>query len=134
MGELSESNRITHIRIAEPYRPTSPKLQSLTLHNIDVLFRQQRKLLDLLKNRNDHQIILKRLVLQSCRVPTVEYKSGLKALVGRVTWDNVTEVGSDYESETDETDSEEFDGRSLGLWGKLVLLYRLGTLHRYECP
>jgi len=90
--------------------------------------------LDLLKNRNDHQIILKRLVLQSCRVPTVEYKSGLKALVGRVTWDNVTEVGSDYESETDETDSEEFDGRSLGLWGKLVLLYRLGTLHRYECP
>jgi len=120
--------------IAEPYRPTAPKLQSLTLHNIDVLFGQQRKLLDLLKNRNDHQIILKRLVLQSCRVPTVEYKSNLKALVGRVTWDNVTEVGSDYESETDETDSEEFDGRPLGLWGKLVLLYRLGTLHRYEGP
>jgi len=58
---------------------------------------------------------LKKLALRSCHVSTIAYKTDLKGLVGRVTWDNVTEMGFDYESELDETDSEEFD--YLGYWG-----------------
>jgi len=57
---------------------------------------------------------LKKLALRSCRVSTIEYKTDLKGLVERITWDNVTEMGSNCESELDETDSE-FDG--LGYWG-----------------
>jgi len=102
------------MHVAEQYGPPAPKLQSLTLHGVDVFSGQQQNLLDVLKRRRNHQMGLKKLALWSCRVSTIAYKTDLRGLVGRVIWDNVTEMGLDYELELDETDSEEFD--YLGYW------------------
>jgi len=58
---------------------------------------------------------LKTLALRSCHVSTPDYEADLKGLVGKITWDSVMHVCSDNESETEETDSDEFDG--FGYWG-----------------
>jgi hypothetical protein len=86
-------------------QPTAPKLQSLTLRNLDILFRAPRKLLDTLDGRSGHRVGLESLVIQSCRVTTGEYEEDLRDRVEKVTWENVEEMGSDY----DGTDSDGLD-------------------------
>jgi len=72
--------------------------------------------------RNRHNVGLKRLVIQSCRAPSKKCKADLKTLVKKVTWDDVMEMGSDYdeteteiEEDTYESDSDEF--YDFGYWG-----------------
>jgi len=59
--------------------------------------------LGVLKGRRDCNVGLKKLVIQSCRVHKVEWRSKLKELVKEVKWDNVEVVGSDY-GDTDDDD------------------------------
>jgi hypothetical protein len=84
----------------------------LTFHNIDVLSRVHQKLLDTLKRRSDHDVGLESLAVQSCRVVTNDYETDLMDRVKKVTWEDVEEVGSDYdgtETEEEETDSDYSD-------------------------
>lgn len=80
----------------------------MTLSHVDVLFESDQKLLDVLKERRDHNIGPQKLVVRSCRVHKVEYESRLKRLVKKVKWDNVTVVGSDYELTEDDLDSDDY--------------------------
>lgn len=63
-------------------------------------------MLDVLKGRRDRDVGLKKLVVRSCRVHKVEYKSELRELVEKVKWDNTIAVGSDYEGTDDSLDTE----------------------------
>ena len=73
-----------------------------------------RDLLAFLKERRGKNVGLKRLVVESCRVHTIEEEFG--ELVEEVKWINPEEMGSDYEGSdevdpdemySDETDSDE---------------------------
>jgi len=100
---------ITHMRTVKPDQPIVPKLKSLSLLNVYLLEQQHNGLLDVLKARRAHDIGLKSLVVRSCHVHTLEYEKELKGLVKKVTWEDVTEMDSEYvETETEEeTDSED---------------------------
>ena len=82
---------VTHIRVstAEPYLPSAPKLQSLSLRDLEIPPGRDRKLLNFLRGRLNHHIGLKSLVIQLCRVPTGGYREELKDLVEEVTWAGV---------------------------------------------
>jgi hypothetical protein len=91
----------------EPEEPTVPKLQLLVLYNLRILPKPQRKLLDTLERRSDHDVGLGSLVVQDCQVAASEYEADLRDRVKDVTWKGVVEV--DYETETEGTDSDESD-------------------------
>jgi len=98
---------------ANPDQPIIPKLKSLSFQNISLFYSLHQKLLEVLEERRHHDVGLKGLVLRSCRVPSDRCKADLKGLVKKVTWDNMMEMGSDYEvtgteEETEETDSDGF--------------------------
>lgn len=65
--------------------------------------------MSLLKERRDGNVGLKKLVIQSCRVHNLEYRSKLAELVNEVKWDDVEVVGSDYEGTDDELEDESED-------------------------
>ena len=74
----------------------------------------QQKLLDTLQRRSEHRIGLKSLVVHSCRVTTSEYAANFRDQVKEVTWEDVDEMGSDFdgtepEEEPDYDDSDESD-------------------------
>jgi len=70
-----------------------PKLESLTLSHLDILFGYEETLLDVLKERRNRNVGLKKLAVQSCRVHKDEYKSKIRNLVKKVKWDNVEVMG-----------------------------------------
>jgi hypothetical protein len=94
-GELPESCFVTHTCTVKPYRPAAPKLQSLSLRNLNILINQNQKLFEVLERRFNDRIGLKSLTVQSCSVPTSEHREGLDDLVEEVTWD-VEEMGQGY--------------------------------------
>ena len=94
--------RFTHAHTGEQDQQIFPKLESLTLSDLDILFGYDEKLLGVLKGRRDCNIGLKKLFIHSCRVHRVEWKSELKKLVKGVKWQNVEAVGVDYEDTDDD--------------------------------
>jgi hypothetical protein len=74
-----------------------PKLVSLTLSHVDILYGSEEKLLDFLKGRVRLTGGLRKLVIRSCRVHEVGLESQLRDLVNSIKWDNVTAVGRDYQ-------------------------------------
>jgi hypothetical protein len=91
------------MRTVKQDQQTTPKLHSLTLRDLDVLLTAQQKLLDTLEKRSKHHVGLKSLVVHSCRVTTNEYAANLRTRVKKVTYEDVEEMGSDF----DGTDTEE---------------------------
>ena len=80
----------------------------MTLSNLDILFDLKQKLPDTLAQRRERGVGLEGLVIQSCRVHSDGEEAKLKELVGKVAWEDVTEMGSDYEaSEESEDDTPE---------------------------
>ena len=88
--------------------PIAPKLKSLSCRNVDLLYKTHRKLLDALRWRHDHGVGLESLNLQSCRVPTDEYKTDLEDVVEEVVWDDVTEMGSEYTPDNEHGWTDEY--------------------------
>lgn len=101
-GQLPKLFSTTHMCTVKSDQPTAPKLQSLTLRNLDILFEVHHKLLDTLDRRSGHRVGLESLVIYSCRVTTGEYEEDLRDRVEKVTWEYVEEMGLDY----DGTDSD----------------------------
>ena len=64
-----------------------------------------------MEGRRDHHIGLESLALQLCSVTTVELREDLEDLVENVTWNDVSEMGSDYEEteSEDETDPGDYE-------------------------
>lgn len=102
------------MRTGEPDQIITPKLKSLSFCNVHFLYDSLRKLLAILEDRRAHDVGLKSLVLRSCTVPTLEYKTELAGLVEKLTWEHVGEMESDY-SETDTEDESDFDD-DYGYW------------------
>jgi len=99
---VTKPSQLTHARTAEPDQRVFPKLESLTLSYLDILFGHEEKLLAVLKGRRDCNIGLKNLVIQSCRVHKVELRSKLRKLVKEVKWVNVNMVELDCEDTDDD--------------------------------
>jgi hypothetical protein len=99
------------MRTVKPNQQITPKLQSLTLRDLDVLLTVQHQLLDTLEKRSRHHVGLKNLVVHSCRVTTSEYAVDLRDRVKKVTWENVEEMGSDFDGTEPEVepDYDDFD-------------------------
>lgn len=91
----------------------APKLKSLSCRNVDLLYKTRRKLLEALQERRDYGVGLETLVIQSCRVPTVEYKKDLEDFVEEVVWDDVTEMGSEYTSDNEDGWTDKHAERAL---------------------
>ena len=96
---------LTHLCTAKLDQPTVPKLESLSLHNVDLRLESHDKLLGILRERCTHDVGLESLVLQSCYVPTLGYRKELEGLVKEITWDDVVESDDEMDSE-EETDSD----------------------------
>jgi len=104
--------RFTHACIANPYQQPLPKLESLTLADLDILFDSEEELLNVLKWRRDCNVGLRKLVVRSCRVHRAQYVSNLRELVKEVKWDNVEVVGWGHGDTEDETDTDELEDES----------------------
>jgi len=105
------------MRTVKPDQLIVPKLKSLSLLNVYLFERQHNELLGVLKERGTHDVGLKSLVVRSCQVYTLEYEKELKGLVKKVTWEDVTEMGSDYdETETEEETNSEDEYYGFGYW------------------
>ena len=101
--KLPNSRPILHTQRDKPHPPVAPKLQSLSLNNLDMLSGRDQQLFDVLEQRFNNRIGLKGLVVQTCRVLTVGYRRDLESVVEEITWKGVTEMGWDYEgSELDD--------------------------------
>ena len=86
-----------------------PKLESLALSHLDLLFDVEGDLLDVLEERHHFHIGLKKLVIQSCRVHEGAYRSKLRKLVKMVKWNNVEVVGRDYGRSDDDVNTGELE-------------------------
>ena len=95
------------MRAAKLDQPITPKLESLSFHYLDLFFDSQNKLLDMLKERLTHGIGLKSLAIRMCNVHTLECEEELEDLVREVTWENVREIRSEYDTESEETGLED---------------------------
>ena len=81
----------------KPGHQPVPKLESLTLSNLDFLHGAEGDLLEALQGRLDCNIGLKWLVFDWCRVHHSHGSAaGFNKLVEEVEWNNVEEMGSDY--------------------------------------
>lgn len=89
---LLKSHQIPHKPTVEPYPPTAPKLQSLSLSNLDILLRLNEQLFNVLYQRFNNYIGLKSLVIRACRVPTAEYGGDLESLVEEITLEGVVDI------------------------------------------
>ena len=97
---------------AEPYQQTLPKLELLTLSDLDILFDCEEDLLGVLRGRRNCNVGLKRLIIRSCRVHKAEYASKLREIVKEVKWDDVEVVGSGHGDTEDDTDTDELEDES----------------------
>ena len=95
--------RITYTPVDEPDQHPVPKLESLTLSHLGP-FDPDGQLLDVLQERHDHNLGLKKLVVQSCRVYEVEDEVRYGELVEEVKWNDVIVV--DQQSDDSESDGE----------------------------
>ena len=97
---LPRAYRLTFTHIDDPHQCPSPKLESLTLSDLNIFFSREQKLLDLLEERHG----LKMVGVQSCRVH--DFEDELRELVEEVEWDNVIVEGpgSDQSSDADSDD------------------------------
>ena len=86
--------------IDEPHQRSAPNLESLTLSHIDISGLEQ-ELLDILKERRDYNLGLRKLVVQSCQVGKIEIESKFRELVKEVKWDNVTSLDTSSETDSD---------------------------------
>jgi len=89
-------------------RLVAPKLVALLIRNANIHYKLHNKLLDILKERRTRGVSLGALSIWWCRVPALECKNDLEDLVkGKVTWENVIEMDSDHDTETEEMGSED---------------------------
>ena len=98
------------MRTVTPDQPIAPKLKSLLFRNVNIYYGLHSKLLGILKERNTRGVGLKSLSINLCRVPTLECKKEFEGLLEHITWHNVTEMDSDYETGIEEADSEDGTG------------------------
>ena len=103
---------MTYTRADEPTQPIAPKLVSLKLIRLDLLYDVCDDLLVYLQCRRDQNVGLKQLVILSCRVHSEEDISGFEKVVNKVEWSDLEEVGS----ECKESDSEDSDEESIGCY------------------
>lgn len=89
-----------------PHLPLVPKLKSLTLSHLDVLYGLNLELLTVLKGRRDQNIGLKNLIVRSCRTHEGD-KEKLREVVKKVKWVNVVEKSADAEETEEDSDSDE---------------------------
>ena len=73
----------------------------MSIRNVDIYDDLHNKLSDTLKERRTHNIRLKCLTIQSCNALTLEYKQELEGLVEKLIWENVMEIVSDDEIESE---------------------------------
>ena len=67
----------------------------------------KRKLPNTLARRRERGVGLEGLVIRSCRAHNDGDKAEFKELVRDVTWEDVMEMGSDYEESVEEEDEED---------------------------
>lgn len=77
----------------------------MTLSYLDTPSGKDEKLSDILAWRREHNVGLESLVVQSCRVDSDGFKMKFEGLVEKVTWEDVTVKGSDYQETENEEDS-----------------------------
>ena len=104
--------QMTYTRADEPAQSIAPKLVSLKLFRLDLLYDVCDDLLVYLQCRRDQEVGLKLLVIRSCRVHSEEDISGFEKVVNEVEWSDLEEVGSECE----ESDSEDSDEESIGCY------------------
>jgi len=105
------------MRTVKPDQLIAPKLKSLSLLNVHLFEQQHKELMGLLGARRTHDVGLKSLVVRSCQVYTLECEKEFKGLVKKVIWEDVTEMGSDYdETETEEVTDSEDEYYGFGYW------------------
>ena len=98
-----------HCGVDGHFPPVLPELESLTLSHLDVLFGSEGKLLDFLRLKRNHHRGLKNLVLRWCRVHKEELRLKFGGWVGKVGWNNVTAVGSDFQGSDSESEIDGMD-------------------------
>ena len=98
---------VTHANIDGSSQLPAPELRSLTLSNLDILFGVEEKLSDTLAQRHERNAGLESLVVWSCRVHGDKDEARLRELVKSVTWEGVEEMGSEYDGEEEEIETEE---------------------------
>jgi len=91
--------RITHTHTDESRQHSFLKLESLTLLHLDIVSGLEQQLPDLLKERRDRNLGLKKLVVQSCRVHEVGDKSRCRESVKEVEWTDVIPADQDSDDE-----------------------------------
>ena len=64
----------------------------MTLSHLDILYGREEQLFDVLKERYDHNLCLKKLVVRSCRMHEDEDESRFEEVVEEVEWDDVIVV------------------------------------------
>ena len=84
-----------------------PRLKSLTLSHLEVLFDCEARLLAFLKERLELYGGLRKLIFRSCLVNNLELKFILEQMVPEVKWDNVEPVGSGYSGPGDYSHMDE---------------------------
>ena len=121
LPNLPREYRTAYTHADEQDQYPSPKLESLMLSDLNIFFGREDQLLDLLQERHDRNLALKKVGVRSCRVH--EFESELRELVEEVEWENVIveDLGSDEDS-----DAESYDGR-LGTTVRI-------TTHTFEVP
>jgi len=90
------SCRATHVHVDEPFKYLVPKLESLTVCHLDILFGRDEELFGVARGRYHHALDLKRLVVRSCQVHEEGGDARLREVVKKVKWEDVTAVGWDY--------------------------------------
>ena len=95
--------QMTSTHADNPGQPVAPKLASLTLSRL-ILIYGVHKLLSYLRERKDREVGLKRLVVRACRVHSAEDLSGFKEVVKEIEWSDLEE-GSESEADPEGFDS-----------------------------
>jgi len=80
----------------EPFKYLVPKMESLTICHLDILYGRGEELLGVVGGRYHHGLGLERLVVRSCRVHEVGDDAKIREVVKEVKWEDVTVVGWDY--------------------------------------
>jgi len=107
---IPQGYRITRLHADEPRQTPVPKLESLTISDTD-LYTGAYDLLDLVKQRHEHNLGLKNLTVRSCWTE-FEDVSKLREVVNEVGWDDNN--GDEEEEKSDEDEPEEVYGSDDG--------------------
>ena len=106
-GHTMRAPNHTRTRIGEPRQHLVPRLESLTIYRTG-LCGGEWQLLDIVKERHEHNLGLKKLAVLSCWIDEFEDEPKLREVVNELEWDDNT-VG---EEEPDEDELEEESGGS----------------------